>query len=65
MTYLNTKEAAKHLNLSKNTLERMRVRGDGPQYVKLARAVRYRVTDLDEFMREMVVSSTSERGGVR
>ena len=36
------KEAAKFLRLSVSWLAKARMRGDGPPYVKLGRAVRYR-----------------------
>ena len=39
--YLTTSEAAEYLHLSKQFLEIARHRGDGPPYIKLARAVRY------------------------
>ena len=58
--YLTTKQAASHLGFSKQQLELWRCKGGGPPYVKLAHAVRYRRSDLDAFMAERLVSSTSE-----
>jgi len=57
---VDTKQAARYLGLSPNTLEAWRSRGGGPRYVKYPRAVRYRVTDLDAFMDGGVRSNTSE-----
>lgn len=56
---LNTKEASAYTGMSANTLECYRSRGLGPKFVKYARAVRYRVSDLDDFM-GTAVRSTSE-----
>lgn len=57
---LDTKQAADYLNLSPNTLSRWRWSGDGPRFVKLGRAVRYRIEDLDAFVEQGVRNSTSE-----
>ena len=61
---IDTEEAARHLSLAPNTLEKMRVTGGGPRYVKLGRAVRYRISDLETYLADRVVSSTSERARV-
>lgn len=60
MDVLNTPEAARYVRLSKPTLERFRISGDGPTYVKLGGAVRYRKTDLDEWLESRLTRSTSE-----
>lgn len=57
---INTENAAKRVGLSASSLEKARVNGTGPKYIKLGRSVRYRVTDLDEWVACRVVSSTSE-----
>ncbi len=58
---LDTSAAAKYLHVKPTTLEQMRWRGDGPPFVRLSRrAVRYRPEDLDEYIRERLVRSTSE-----
>ena len=56
-------EAARLLRLSERTLERLRLQGGGPLYVKAGRAVRYRECDLEAWISERVVSSTSAIGG--
>lgn len=58
---VDTEEAARHLSLAPNTLEKLRVTGGGPRFVKLGRAVRYRMADLEAYIAERVVSSTSEK----
>ncbi|HTG34971.1 MAG TPA: helix-turn-helix domain-containing protein [Thermoanaerobaculia bacterium] len=57
------KEAAGLLGFSVRTLQAWRVRGGGPQFVKVsARCVRYRLTDLDSWVEERLRRSTSDRG---
>ena len=60
---MNTREAAVYLRLSKPTIERFRITGEGPAYLKLGGAVRYRRCDLDAWLESCLVQSTSERGG--
>jgi excisionase family DNA binding protein len=57
---LTQREAATLLRLSERTLERLRVAGGGPVYVKAGRLVRYREADLEEWITSRVVKSTSE-----
>lgn len=47
---LDTETAAAYLKLSPYTLERWRWSGEGPNYLKLGRSVRYRKEDLDAFV---------------
>jgi excisionase family DNA binding protein len=61
MTLLTQREAASVLRLSERTLERMRTSGlNAPKFVKMGRVVRYRVSDLEEWIAARVVGSTSE-----
>jgi predicted DNA-binding transcriptional regulator AlpA len=48
--YLTTKEAADRVRLSESALEKKRVDGSGPVFVKLGKAVRYEVSALDEWI---------------
>jgi excisionase family DNA binding protein len=57
---LTQSEAAKMLRLSERTLERLRLQGGGPKFVKANRSVRYREADLEAWIAARVVSSTSE-----
>ncbi len=60
---LRQKEVAQILNLSPRTLEAWRHRGGGPRYLLLTpRCVRYKKSDLNQFMEERVRTSTSDRG---
>jgi excisionase family DNA binding protein len=59
-TVLNVKAAAKRLGLSKPHLDRLRITGGGPKFVKLGRRVVYRVADLDDWLEANLRSSTSE-----
>ena len=45
--HLRTPQAAEYLGLSTSTIEKMRLRGDGPRYAKLGRLVVYAITDLE------------------
>jgi len=53
-------EAARLLRLSERTLERLRLQGGGPRYIKANRSVRYRECDLEAWIAAKVVNSTSE-----
>jgi len=57
---LRTKDAAAYLGLSKSTLEKQRVTGDGPIYSALGRVVVYDVDDLDTYVEARKRRSTSE-----
>ena len=59
-TLLTQREAAAQLRLSQRTLERFRVSGAGPTYVKAGRLVRYREQDLEKWIDSRIVGSTSE-----
>lgn len=62
--YLNSQEAADILRISIRTLERMRVEGTGPRYLKAGAGTRsrvlYRLADLDEWLQGRSFHSTSE-----
>lgn len=57
---LDVTEAADYLGLSISTLNKWRCYGEGPVFVKMGRAVRYRVEDLDRYLESRVLTSTSE-----
>ena len=58
---LTVEEAAKLLRLSPSWLAKARMRGDGPAYVKLGRAIRYGEGALRRYMKSCSRLSTSER----
>ncbi len=60
MEIYKTREAADHVKLGKSTLERFRISGDGPLFLKLGGAVRYRKADLDAWLDSRRRRSTSE-----
>jgi predicted DNA-binding transcriptional regulator AlpA len=58
---LTPKEAASFLRLSESFLAKARMRGDGPRYRKLSRAVRYSRSDLEAWLRACARTSTAEQ----
>ncbi len=60
--YTNTRGAAAHLVCSVSFLEKSRLTGGGPRFIKIGKAVRYRLADLDSFADARAHSSTSEYG---
>lgn len=61
---LTTKEAARYLSVSKAFLERDRWAGARIPFIKVgSRAVRYRQTDLDQYLESRMRVSTSDQGG--
>jgi len=53
-------EAAERLKVSLSFLAKARVRGEGPRYRKLGRAVRYSEADLQAFLLSRARTSTSQ-----
>jgi len=62
LALLTQRETADLLRLTERTLERLRISGGGPKYVRLGntRAVRYRPEDIQSWLVKKLVSSTSE-----
>jgi predicted DNA-binding transcriptional regulator AlpA len=57
----NERRAAEFLGLSVKTLQKRRVTGDGPKYIRISsRCVRYRRSDLISWSNSLVRTSTSE-----
>ncbi len=60
---LTTAEAAAYLGVAKNTMEKWRIYGDGPAFVRVSsHCVRYHPADLEAFVAERRGFSTSELG---
>ena len=60
---LRQRDAARYLALAESTLEKLRLTGDGPLFVKLgSRAVGYDPVDLDLWVASRKHSSTSSSG---
>ena len=56
---LNTEQAAAYLGLAKSTLEKLRIYGDGPMYLKYSKAVRYLLEDLEFWLARRRAANTS------
>ena len=59
---LKTAQAAVALDVSPRTLERYRVVGGGPRYVKVGRLVRYLPSDLERWLKSRGRKTTSDDG---
>ena len=57
---INENQAAEFLGVSVRTLQAWRVRGGGPKFCKISRAVRYQRRALVEFLQQHTVTSTTE-----
>jgi hypothetical protein len=62
--YLNPKEAAATLHVSKSYLDKLRVYGGGPTFLRFGRKILYRKADLDLWAAERCFSSTRDRMGI-
>jgi excisionase family DNA binding protein len=63
MTLYTQREAAAVLRLSERTLERWRVQGIGPRFVRLGRrSIRYPQQNVEAYVAACDVGSTSEKG---
>lgn len=58
--FLHEKRVATFLNVSLGFLRKCRADGTGPRFVKFGSAVRYPVTDLEEYVREASQSFTGQ-----
>jgi hypothetical protein len=66
MDTLNVKKAAGYASISKSTLDKLRVYGGGPIYIKVGARVVYDRTDLDTWLVGKKIANTSQanRGGI-
>jgi excisionase family DNA binding protein len=58
---LTTEQLAEWLGVSVGTVNRFRLRGDGPKYVKIGKTVRYRESDVEAYLAGRVTRSTSDK----
>lgn len=58
--YLKPRDAAAYIDSSTSTLAKRRLYGGGPKFTRIGKAVRYKKSDLDEFMAANTVRSTSD-----
>ena len=57
---LTAKQAARYLSISTKWLANQRWQGTGPNFIRVGGAVRYRVSDLEQFLEEAVVQPAGE-----
>jgi predicted DNA-binding transcriptional regulator AlpA len=62
---LRTPAAADYLGYAESTLEKKRLTGDGPPFIRLGRVVVYDTRDLDAWLAARRASSTSEQPAAR
>jgi hypothetical protein len=64
MEFLDTVETAKLLRVAKSTLERLRVQGGGPRFIKVGPGKRsrvlYRLAEVNAWLEKQSFGSTSE-----
>lgn len=53
-------EVASRLGVSRFTVRAWRLKGHGPKFLKMGRAVRYRPEDVDEFERQALVETQAQ-----
>jgi hypothetical protein len=58
----NNSDAARHVGLSESNLNKMRLTGGGPTFLKLGRRVLYKIEDLDDWLNRRRRTSTSDQG---
>jgi len=58
---MSTQEVSAYLRLSVSTLNKWRLTGDGPTFIKLGARVAYRPSDVEAFAESRVRRSTSDR----
>jgi predicted DNA-binding transcriptional regulator AlpA len=60
-TLMRRKKAAEYINTSERFLENAALKGTGPRFIRLSRRmVLYREEDLDDWLAQHTISSTSE-----
>lgn len=57
---LDTHEAATYAGLGKSTLDKFRLTGGGPTYIKVGKRVVYDISDLDAWLASRRRQSTSQ-----
>jgi excisionase family DNA binding protein len=58
--FLTTNEAASYLRVSKSYLDKLRVYGGGPKFLRFGRKILYRQSELNLWAEERCFGSTSE-----
>jgi hypothetical protein len=60
VTLLTSRELATLLNCSERKLERHRLVGDGPPFLKIGASIRYPLNELEKWLADRLQRSTSE-----
>jgi len=56
---MTVSEVAEYVAMSASTLNKLRLFGGGPRYLKLGRSVRYRASDVDAWISSRVAENTA------
>ncbi len=62
-TLLNEKQAAHFLGCSVFKMQKDRSKGSPLRFIKIGSSVKYRLSDLEEYLQSRTFNSTSEYGG--
>ena len=57
---IDTGELAEQIGNQKNTIEGWRLKGIGPRYLAIGRLIRYRQSDVDDWLESRIRTSTSD-----
>jgi predicted DNA-binding transcriptional regulator AlpA len=60
--YLNVKETAARTRIAKSTLDKLRLTGGGPAFIKVGSKVLYRWSDVEAWLASRIRRSTSGFG---
>lgn len=63
--WMSASKAAEYTVSSVSTLAKLRLKGGGPRFCRIGRAIRYRRSDLDEWLIASSRRSTSDTGDER
>lgn len=61
---LTTEQLAELLGLRTNTIEGWRLKGQGPRFCKLGRSIRYRRSDVEDWINDNIYQNTSQTAEV-
>jgi predicted DNA-binding transcriptional regulator AlpA len=61
--YVSEREVEASGLVSRRTLQSWRLRGRGPRYIKVQRSVRYRLSDIEEWLAAQTVTPTTKGVG--
>jgi excisionase family DNA binding protein len=59
--YLNVNDAARRLGVSVGFLNKLRIYGGGPRFIRFGRSVRYSMQALDEYVRSCEATQLGDR----